>query len=510
MFQVKKEKMRLIAFGKQFNVIGCVDDPFEVMTEEEEAKFVKEKCDNLRAMIPLSDEEYEDTMVYNHYYWTNPAHTRRIYMNRAKEKAYLKLNYATVHKPFLDDFRLIKPLILKHPNLARRWNDKGADVFGNRPESIRNKMDGNWIHGEERAAGFTYEDWTTETAGATFKNWSTPEMGEIVSGVIAAYHKDGCFVEIGAKTWAFMPMSFLSLVPVTSAEEGGLNIGDEVTVKVLSMGQDTRLLRDWDCKFPIVSITEILRAAAMEEVEAKQRGDEGTEPLFEVVVEFFRPFGAVVRTTSGLPGMISTMDMGDLAGNTAMLGQTITVEVLSRFTNRELLNNMRPQGPAEFGLRFSYKNAATRELSMSVEEGEVVDGVVSAILPASIELKVPVGTQGANANVEVRKVDICQLPDWDIAEYFQVGDELKAYVISKEESTGEVRLSTRALDKPFGTVLTNKEKYNADAEENAKVYLEKSTQQKAAYAAQLEGLLEDTSGGKDSGLGMDDEDADLF
>ncbi|CAK0901065.1 unnamed protein product, partial [Prorocentrum cordatum] len=125
----------------------------------------------------------------------------------------------------------------------------------------------------------------------------------------------------------------------------------------------------------------------MQEVESKMRGDEGTSPLFQVVVEFFKPFGAVVRTTSGLPGFIATGDLGDLAGNTRMLGQTITVEVLPRFTDRELLNNMNPQGPSEFGLRFSYKNAASRELSTSKEEGEVVEGVISAIFPATLELK---------------------------------------------------------------------------------------------------------------------------
>jgi small subunit ribosomal protein S1 len=431
------------------------------------------------------------------------------------ERAAYKKNQAKIHKPFLDDFRLIKPLILKHPNLAKRWNTQLRDNFGNAPESVRNELDGNWIHGEERSAGFTYEDWANETDGATFKSWSVPQMGEIVSGVIAAYHKDGCFVEVGAKAWAFMPLKFLSLVPVNSALEAGLNIGDEVGVKVLSTIADSMLLRDWDCKFTVVSITEILREAAMQEVEAKQRGDEGTEPLFQVVVEFFRPFGAIVRTTSGLPGYIATPDLGDLAGNTQMLGQTITVEALSRFTNRENLANMNPMGPADFGLRFSYKNAATRELANTVEDGQVVDAVVSAILAIGIEVKVPVGKTGnANATVEVRKVDICSLPDWEIADYFEVGEEIKAYVISTEATTGEVRLSFRALDKPSGTVLTNKEKFNADADENAKVYFEKSTAQKEKLASDLAGLLDvgddmDTKA-KSGTIEMDMDDDDVF
>lgn len=511
-FQPMKQKMRLIAKGDQFNVIQSAD-VFDVMTEEEEATFLNEKTANLRAIMPMSEEEYEDTITYNKYYWTFPNIAHRKTWNKRQQYAYEKQEYAKVHKPFLDDFRLIKPLILKHPTLAKRFNTKLPDEYGNRPENTRNKLDGNWIHGEEKAAGFTYEDWANETDGATFKSWTMPENGEIVSGIIAAYHKDGCFVEIGAKTWAFMPLKFLSLVPVVSAEEAGLNIGDEVEVKVLSTMADTMLLRDWDCKFTIVSITEILRAAAITEVEAKQRGDEGTEPFFDVVVEFFRPFGAVVRTTSGLPGMIATSEMGDLAGNTQMLGQTITVEVMSRFTNRENLSNMNPMGPADFGLRFSYKNAATRELARTLKEGQVVDGVVSAVLAASIELKVPVGN--GNATVEVRKVDICSLPDWDLAEYFKVGDELKAYVISTEENTGEVRLSFRALDKPTGTVLTNKEKYNEDAEENGEIYFAKATEQKEKLAAQMGMLLGDTpqdSSEKktDADLGLGDEDADLF
>jgi len=265
-----------------------------------------------------------------------------------------------------------------------------------------------------------------------------------------------------------------------------------VEVKVLSTIADSMLLRDWDCKFSIVSITEILRESAMDEVEAKQRGDEGTVPLFNVVVESFRPFGAIVRTVSGLPGLISTAELGDLAGNMQMLGQTITVEVQSRFTDRDLLSKTsEPQGPSEFGLRFSYKNAATRELSQSVKEGQVLDGVVSAVLLASIELKVPVGEAGATAKVEVRKVDICSLPDWDIADYFEVDQEIKAYVVSTEATTGNVRLSFRALDKPVGTILINKEKYNADAEENAKVYYEKALQEKAKLYESTRLLLGD-------------------
>jgi len=309
-----------------------------------------------------------------------------------------------------------------------------------------------------------------------------------------------------------MPLKFLSLVPVISAEDADLKIGDEVEVKVLSTIADSMLLRDWDCQFTIVSITEILRASAMDEVEAKQRGDEGTEPLFDVVVEFFKPFGAIVRTTSGLPGYIATPDMGDLAGNTQLLGQTITVEVLSRFTNRELLSNMSPLGPGDFGLRFSYKNAATRELSRTVEEGQVVDGVVSGILiNQSIEIKVPIGM--GSATVEVRKVDICNLPEWDTADYFKMGDEIKAYVISTQAETGEVRLSFRALDNPSGTVLTNREKYNADAEKNAQIYFEKSTQEKEKLTAELSSMFDDDPKDTQAKKGSIEEqmdDDDLF
>lgn len=485
-----KEKMRLIPEGKKFEVVKSSDAFGVTMTKEDEAQFLKEKCDNLREIMPMSDEEYADTVVYNHYFWRFPQIGHRQKWNMRQELAKSKMMQAKIHKPFLDDFRLIKPLILKYPNLAKRWNDKLPDKYGNRPESIRQELDGNWIHGEETAAGFTYEDYANETVGATFKSWSQPKMGEIVSGVIAAYHKDGCFVEVGAKTWAFMPLKFLSLVPVVSAQEAGLTIGKEVEVKVLSTIADSMLLRDWDCKFSIVSITEILRLSAMDEVEAKQRGDEGTQPLFDVVVESFRPFGAIVRTISGLPGLISTAELGDLAGNMQMLGQTITVEVQSRFTDRDLLSKTsEPQGPSDFGLRFSYKNAATRELSQSVKEGEVLDGVVSAVLVASIELKVPVGL--GTARVEVRKIDICALPDWDTADYFEVDQEIKAFVISTEATTGNVRLSFRALDKPVGTILINKEKYNADAEENAKVYYEKAVQEKEKLFERTRTLLED-------------------
>jgi len=100
-----------------------------------------------------------------------------------------------------------------------------------------------------------------------------------------------------------MPLKYCSLLKVGAAEEAGLTIGQEIEVKVMEIGAKSMIGGDIDAAITIVSITELAKVAAWDEVDAKQRG-EADSMLWEVQVQSMRPWGAVVNTMSGLMGMI--------------------------------------------------------------------------------------------------------------------------------------------------------------------------------------------------------------
>merc|ERR1712129_627205 len=97
---------------------------------------------------------------------------------------------------------------------------------------------------------------------------------------------------------------------------------------------------------------------------------------------------------------------------------------------------------------------------------------------------------------------------FDIADLFDLGEIIKCYALTVNESSGEIRLSIRALERVKGELLLDKKKVFDMAEETGKEYFENSQKETEKLFMNLQETVSKTpgKGGLDSILG-DDEDA---
>jgi len=328
--------------------------------------------------------------------------------------------------------------------------------------------------------------------------------GEIVDGIVTAVSKEGAFVDVGGKTWAYMSLENISLAPITDASEI-LHVGQQIEVTIIGYADDCMVAGDASAEQLLVSMTELQKQAAWDEIEAIVRADPDTEPIMPVSVRAMRTWGAVVQTRKGLFGWIRNAELAGLMGDTSIVGTEIDVEIVTASREMDDPRDMKmPVSPGNFAIAFSYKNAATKVLAMKMQEGQVVDATVLYVDNKFMAVDVD-GLQ-----VNIRKIDISGNPRFNIADLFEMGESIKCYAQTVSESSGEIRLSTRALERKRGEIISNKESVFENAEETAKKFFEESQKEKEKIFANMSETLDspDPSGkskGVDDILG-DDED----
>jgi len=254
-----------------------------------------------------------------------------------------------------------------------------------------------------------------------------------------------------------------------------------------------------------LSLTELQKEASWDEIEAIMRADPDTEPIMKVSVRAMRTWGAVVQTSKGLFGWVPNAELAGLMGDTSIVGTQIDVEIMRAARDRDdPQDTTMPTGPNDFAITFSHKNAATKVLATKMQEGQVVDAKILTM--DNRFLAVDVDT----IQVNIRKIDISSNPKFNIPDLFDLGEIIKCYALTVNESSGEIRLSIRALEREKGELLLNKKKVFDMAEETGKEYFENSKKEKDKLFANV---LEATSkpaqpekGSVDNILGDDDDD----
>merc|ERR1712113_353890 len=151
---------------------------------------------------------------------------------------------------------------------------------------------------------------------------------------------------------------------------------------------------------------------------------------------------------------------------------------------------------------FSHKNAATKVLATKMQEGQVVDAKILTMENKFIAVDVD-GIQ-----VNIRKIDISSNPKFNIPDLFDLGEIIKCYAMTVNESSGEIRLSIRALEAKKGELLLDKKKVFDMAEETGKAYFENSKKEKDKLFMNLEETISQPPGkasSVESILGDDDD-----
>jgi small subunit ribosomal protein S1 len=464
-------------------------------TPEKEASFLQTRISALKELMPQTDEEFDDDLEELHWQWCRVLlpYTDR---NR-QEVANHKRRVIKREKEFFQDLRLFKPLAVKYPTLMRRDRASLPDMQNNRMTLM-----GDYINNEEKIAGFTYEDFVKEITSATGEGWTKPQPGEIVPGIVTAVSADGAFVDVGGKTWAYMSLNNISLAPITNASEV-LSVGQEIEAMITGYRDECLVAGDPTATQLTLSLTELQKEASWDEIEAIMRADPDTEPIMQVNVRAMRTWGAVVQTRKGLFGWVPNAELAGLMGDTSIVGTEIAVEIMRASRDKDdTQDTAMPVSPNDFAITFSHKNAATKVLATKMQEGQVVDAKILTMDNKFLAVDVD-GIQ-----VNIRKIDISSNPKFQIADLFDLGEIIKCYALTVNESSGEIRLSIRALEAKKGELILDKKKVFDMAEETGKEYFENSKKEKEKLFMNLE---ETISQGKASSvesiLGDDDDDA---
>merc|ERR1712048_746227 len=118
----------------------------------------------------------------------------------------------------------------------------------------------------------------------------------------------------------------------------------------------------------------------------------------------------------------------------------------------------------------SNRNAVLEKYLGQLEAGKVMDGEVTDVKPYGCFVTMPQlgGMQGLLhiSQISAKNVRTVQ-------SVFQVGDKLKAMVLSFDKTANKIALSTKALEKEPGEMLTDPQAVYETADETAKVYRDK-------------------------------------
>jgi len=485
------------------------DDPYMpggsvvALTAEEEKKWLDEKCEQLEALMPMSQEELDDEVSEYHWNWNKHLlpYKQRFETGVGKtnaEKAKIKLRKIRKQPEFWKKLRVFKPIALKYPTLLRHFGTywtrprRGEQCAWRLPQSIEDQnfeMNASWLANEEKVAGFTYQDFLEETNGNKFDNWKTFAVGDIVPGKVVAINQLDALVDIGDKTWALLPMDKASLRPIGSMRDAGIELGMEIDAQIIEVGVQSKVSGDGRASQVILSTLDIQRVSAWDLVSRTINAEEGTNPIWKVSVIKMETWGAVVMTDVGLQGYIPNRELANKVGDAGLVGTNIEVNITNAIEeNKEILQ---PSRPGEFPLVFSYKNIATRALSARLKEGMVVDAKITDVRIGGIEMEVD------GYPCSMGKVEISAAPRYDLTDVFRTGEMIKVYVLSTLEKDGSIKFSTRALERKRGEIVRNKARVFANAEETAQKAFERFSQAKQSLADTLEAAMLDDGFGDD-------------
>ncbi len=145
------------------------------------------------------------------------------------------------------------------------------------------------------------------------------ERGQIVSGVVVAYQKDGVLIDVGAKSEAFVPSKEVSDYAISDPSEV-LPSGDEFEFYILrdeaGSGFDGRI---------VLSFKRVAQARSWSSLESKRNTDEIFEARIQEVVK-----GGVVVEIDGLRGFIPASHLRVKGGsnNPQLVGENIPCTIL--------------------------------------------------------------------------------------------------------------------------------------------------------------------------------------
>lgn len=255
--------------------------------------------------------------------------------------------------------------------------------------------------------------------------------GQVVRGTVYAHEGDGAFIDIGAKSPAFLPLQEISLQPSENLSE------------LLPLGEERQFLiiRDENAQGQVtLSLLQLEQKKAWDRIADIFDDNQSVHALVTGVNK-----GGVTVNVEGLRGFIPRSHLMERNNLPGLVGQN-------------LIANFLEVDPERDKLVLSQRQLAKSTRIGQLEVGQLVEGEVVSIKPFGVF----VDLEGVTALLPIKQVSKNYVES--LAALFHVGQGIKAIVLNLDEAKGRISLSTRVLENYPGEMIENINEVMASAQ----------------------------------------------
>merc|ERR1712194_817647 len=280
------------------------------------------------------------------------------------------------------------------------------------------------------------------------------------------------------------------------AQEAALIQGEGVPIEALIAVDEERsfqIISEEDENGQLlVSVRRIQYREAWEKVAAKQDTDEAFDAK---CVSINR--GGAIFLVEGLRAFLPGSHLTGSLPDEDLIGQTLPLKFLE--VNEE-----------DNKLVVSNRRAVVEAQMENLSRGDVIDGIVKALKPYGAFVEVG----GMSGLLHISQISMDRINDLEAV--LQPGQKLKCMIIDHDKANGRIALSTKTLEPEPGDMIKNPQRVYEQAEETARMYLEKQEAERKKREASAKDIvlglgdaLDDLSVGMDSDDSSDNLDSIL-
>jgi len=306
----------------------------------------------------------------------------------------------------------------------------------------------------EDEVGFSYASFDEAVAASDYSF----NRNDVVQGTVVQYDKGGCIVDIGAKSSAFLPLQEAALIQVQGASiESLIDVDAERNFQIISEEDENGQL--------LVSLRRIQYREAWEKVVAKQDTDEAFDAECVSVNR-----GGAIFLVEGLRAFLPGSHLTGRLPDEDLIGQTLPLKFLE--VNEE-----------DNKLVVSNRRAVVEAQMADLSRGDVIDGLVKALKPYGAFVEVG----GMSGLLHISQISMDRIVD--LERVLQPGQKIKCMIIDHDKANGRIALSTKTLEPEPGDMIKDPERVYEQAEETARMYLEKQEAERKKREASAKDIV---------------------
>lgn len=260
------------------------------------------------------------------------------------------------------------------------------------------------------------------------------QKGQVVRGKALEYTSDGAYIDIGAKSPAFLPAQEVVFKAATDLTE----------VLPLNEEREFIIIREQDAEEKLtVSIKQLQVKQTWDKLTEMQEDGKSVQVRVTGVNK-----GGVTVDVEGVRGFIPRSHLLDRDNLQELVGQPLTTTFL------ELDRNI---GKLVLSQRLASQSARFSEMQL----GQLVEGKISSIKPFGLFVDMG-GTTGL---IHIKQISQNFIESVD--KFFQIGQPIKAMIVDLDEGKSRISLSTRVLENYAGEMLENMTEVMSSADARA-------------------------------------------